>query len=122
MAARRSVAPPRALALSALWLAIPNVALQLATNYVDVAFAALLVGLAIAALVLGRDSGLRPIIGAQLALATLLGAPVWHRFPDFGRVLLPLSVLSLLALVPALAERKATARSSVSHEAVHPAT
>jgi hypothetical protein len=43
MAARRSVAPPRALALSALWLAIPNVALQLATNYVDVAFAALLV-------------------------------------------------------------------------------
>ncbi len=88
----------------------------------DLAFAALMIGLAVAALVLGRESGLRPIIGAQLALATLLGAPVWHRFPDYGRVLLPLSILSLLAVVPALAQRKAAARASVSHEAVHPAT
>jgi hypothetical protein len=92
----------------------------------DLVFAAVLVGVAVAAFVLGRDSGLRPILGAQLALATLLGAPVWHRFPDFGRVLLPLSVLSLLALVPALAARRAAAAEpadgSVSHEAVHPAT
>jgi hypothetical protein len=88
----------------------------------DLAFAALMIGLAVAALVLGADSGLRPIIGAQLAMATLLGAPVWHRFPDYGRVLLPLSVLSLLAVVPAVAARRAAARTSVSHEAVDPAT
>lgn len=88
----------------------------------DLAFAALMIGLAVAALMLGRDSGLRAIIGAQLALATLLGAPVWHRFPDYGRVLLPLSVLSLLAVVPALAERRAVAGRWVSHGAADPAT
>lgn len=93
----------------------------------DLAFAAVMIGLAVAALVVGRDSGLRPIIGAQVALATLLGAPVWHRFPDYGRVLLPLSVLSLLAVVPALAQRRAQRPATpggdpVSHEAVHPAT
>ncbi len=73
----------------------------------DLLFATVLLGLAVAALVLGRGSGLRPLVGAHLALAATLGAPVWHRFPDFGRVLLPLGMLSLLVVVPALAARKA---------------
>lgn len=71
------------------------------------AFAALLLVLAVAGLVLGRRSGLRALIGANLALAATLGEPVWHRFPDFTRVLLPLGALSLLAVIPALFARPA---------------
>jgi hypothetical protein len=41
-----------------------------------------------------------------------MGQAVWNRFPDFGRVLLPLGVLSLLALVPALSHRAPTALSA----------
>lgn len=99
----------------------------------DYVFAAAIVGLAVIALVVGARSGLRPLIAAHLLLAATLGEPVWHRFPDFGRVLLPLGVLSLLAAVPALAARKAPAgaRSTAaggesddlaSVGSVHPAT
>jgi hypothetical protein len=70
-------------------------------------FAALLLCLAIAALALGRGSGLRPVIAANLALAATLGEPVWNRFPDFTRVLLPLGALSLLVVIPALFGRPA---------------
>ncbi|WP_421120334.1 hypothetical protein ACE2AJ_03160 [Aquihabitans daechungensis] len=68
-------------------------------------FAVLLLGLAVAALALGRRSGLRAVIAANLALAATLGEPVWHRFPDFARVLLPLGALSLLVVIPALVAR-----------------
>lgn len=68
----------------------------------EYAFAILLLGLAVAALALGRRSGLRAIIAANLALAATLGEPVWHRFPDFTRVLLPMGALSLLTVLPAL--------------------
>ncbi len=67
--------------------------------------AALLLGLAVAAIALGRRSGLRAVIAANLALAATLGEPVWHRFPDFARVLLPLGALSLLVVIPALVAR-----------------
>lgn len=75
-------------------------------------FALLVLGLAVAALVLGRRSGLRALIAVQLVLAATMGQAVWNRFPDFGRVLLPLGVLSLLALVPALSHRAPTALSA----------
>ncbi|MEI8258422.1 MAG: hypothetical protein WCJ30_22325, partial [Deltaproteobacteria bacterium] len=42
LARRGGASPGRALGLAALFLAVPVVALQLATNYVDIAFAALL--------------------------------------------------------------------------------
>ena len=69
-------------------------------------FAALILGLAVLALVVGRTSGLRPVIAANLVLAATLGAPVWNRFPDFVRVLLPLGVLALLAVIPAVVRRQ----------------
>jgi hypothetical protein len=71
----------------------------------EYAFAALLLCLAVAALLLGQGSGLRPVIAANLALAATLGEPVWNRFPDFTRVLLPLGALSLLVVVPSLVGR-----------------
>jgi len=72
----------------------------------ELGFSVLLIGLAVAAIVLGRGSGLRAIVAVQLALAATMGSAVWHRFPDFGRVLLPMGVISLLAVVPALSHRK----------------
>jgi hypothetical protein len=80
----------------------------------EVAFAVLLLGLAVVALARGRGSGLRPVIAANLALAATLGEPVWHRFPDFTRVLLPLGALSLLVVVPSLLGRPA--RSSFADQ------
>jgi hypothetical protein len=67
----------------------------------DVAFALLVLGAGTAALVLTDDRSLRWLIGAHLILAASLGAQVWTRYADFGRVLLPLGALSLLALAPA---------------------
>lgn len=83
----------------------------------EVVFAVLLVGLAVAALALGRRSGLRPLIAANLVLAATLGEPVWHRFPDFTRVLLPLGVLSLLAVIPALFAKAATPAEAIAASA-----
>jgi hypothetical protein len=58
-----------------------------------------------AAVVLARrgDAMWKALVLAHLALAAALGAPVWERHVDFDRVLLPLAVLSLLALGPRLA-------------------
>jgi hypothetical protein len=83
----------------------------------DQVFAAGVLALAAAALVVGRASGLRPVLAAHLVLAAVLGEPVWHRFADFGRVLLPLEVLSLLAVLPALARRR---RVNAEARAVRP--
>ena len=65
----------------------------------DLAVAVLILGLAVAALVVDRTSGLRTLVAANLAFAAILGEAVWHRFPDFSRVLLPLTVLSVLAIL-----------------------
>lgn len=64
------------------------------------------------ALVVGRRSGLRPLVAANLAFAAVLGEPVWHRFPDFSRVLLPLSTLSVLAIVSGLVLNAQAARAA----------
>lgn len=61
-------------------------------------FAAALLALAAVALAVGRTSGLRPLVAANLAMAATLGQPVWHRYADFGRVLLLMGVLSLVAV------------------------
>lgn len=59
---------------------------------------AVTVALALAALVLGRDRRLQHLVLAHVAMALVLGAPVWYRYLDFGRVLLPLTLVSVLAL------------------------
>ena len=64
----------------------------------DIFFGIAIIAAAIAAVVLGKETGLRHLVVAQLVFLATLGAPVWARFPDFGRVLLPLCVLSLLTL------------------------
>jgi hypothetical protein len=68
-------------------------------------FAAAIIGGAVIALTLGQRSTLRLLVAAHLALAAMLGEAVWIRYTAFGRVLLPLWVLSLLAVAPALAAR-----------------
>lgn len=64
----------------------------------EVLVAALVLLPAIAALVLPGDNRLRILVGAHLLLAAGLGAPVWMRYLDFSRVLLPLGLVSLLAI------------------------
>lgn len=54
---------------------------------------------ALAALLKGRDVRLRALVAAHLLLAALLGEAVWVSWLDFSRVLLPLSLVALLALV-----------------------
>ena len=54
---------------------------------------------AVLALVLGRDLRLRVLVAAHLLLAAVLGEAVWASWLDFGRVLLPLSLVAFLALV-----------------------
>ncbi|QXC61711.1 hypothetical protein KSP35_02370 [Aquihabitans sp. G128] len=60
---------------------------------------ALLFGPALVALVRGRDLRLRGLVAAHLVLAAVMGEAVWVSWLDFGRVLLPLSLVSLLALL-----------------------
>lgn len=67
----------------------------------DIFVAVLVLALAVAALIWDRTSGLRPLVAANLAFAALLGEAVWGRFPDYSRVLLPLTVLSMLGLLVA---------------------
>jgi hypothetical protein len=62
-----------------------------------------------AGLVLGRDRRLRLVVGANLALAAVLGEPVWARYLDFGRVLLPLTLASVLSVASGLAASRAAA-------------
>lgn len=67
---------------------------------IDVAFAVLAVVLALAVITRrwGTDESL--ILLVHLAFAACLGAAVWARLEDFGRVLLPLYVFGVLALLP----------------------
>ena len=48
--------------------------------------------------VLGRDPVMRLLVAAHVLLAAGLGEAVWLRWLDFGRVLLPLSLVGVLAL------------------------
>ncbi len=73
---------------------------------VEAVFAIVTLGVAVAALVIGREPILRLLIVTNLAFASMMGTAVWHRFDGFGRVLLPMTVFSLLSLVPALAARR----------------
>jgi hypothetical protein len=73
---------------------------------VEAAFAVVTLGVAAGALVIGREPILRLLIATNLAFASMMGTAVWHRFDGFGRVLLPMTVFSLLSLVPALAARR----------------
>jgi hypothetical protein len=55
-----------------------------------------------------RGGGLlRVLVAANLAFASVLGEPVWNRWPDFSRVLLPLSTLAVVTVVAALVARRA---------------
>ena len=65
---------------------------------IDAIAAAAILLPAVVAIVLRSDATLRVLIAVNLAFASILGSDVWSRFADFGRVLLPLSALSLLAL------------------------
>jgi hypothetical protein len=57
----------------------------------------------------GGDPALRLLVALQLVLAATCGTPVWKGWTDFGRVLLPLSVVSLLSLMSATtADRTST--------------
>jgi hypothetical protein len=59
--------------------------------------------LATAVLVLARRAGepwMRWVVAAHLLLAATLGEPVWVSSRDWGRVLLPLSVIAVVALAP----------------------
>src|SRR4051794_16168783 len=47
----------------------------------------------------GGDPALRVLVAMHLVLAASCGMPVWENWAAFGRVLLPLSVVSVLALV-----------------------
>jgi hypothetical protein len=71
------------------------------------AVAWVLVGLVvvIVALVLGRRDEWYALVVAFLLMAPFLGADVWKRPADFGRVLLPLFVYSIVLVLDALKRR-----------------
>jgi hypothetical protein len=73
----------------------------------DIVFAVVVLGGAAAALAVVTRRELRWLIVAHVVLAASLGAQVWTRFADFGRVLLPLTALSLVALALHQASRRA---------------
>jgi hypothetical protein len=77
----------------------------------DLVVAALILGPAVVALALAGPGLLRLLVATNLAFASLLGEPVWTRWPDFSRVLLPLSTLAVLAIVIAVAGRRARNRA-----------
>lgn len=65
----------------------------------DLVFAVAVLGTAV--LALARRAGepwLRWVVAAHLLLAATLGDPVWASWRDWGRVLLPMTALTLLAL------------------------
>jgi hypothetical protein len=67
---------------------------------VDGAFALLAVALAVAAIRRRPRSDEALIVLVHVAFAVCLGGAVWARLEDFGRVLLPLYVVGVLALLP----------------------
>lgn len=70
---------------------------------VDAAFAAVAVVLVVAVLMRRPRSDEALIVAAHAVFALCLGAAVWARVEDFGRVLLPLYALAILGLLPARA-------------------
>ncbi len=61
--------------------------------------------LAASALARSGSGQLRVLVAAHVALAAVLGTPVWVRYLDFGRVLLPLVLASVLAHAAATPRR-----------------
>jgi hypothetical protein len=77
----------------------------------DAALITLVLVLVPAALALARPGGdpaLRVLVALHLVLAATCGTPVWGSWAAFGRVLLPLSVVSVLSLLSATTGRRAT--------------
>jgi hypothetical protein len=73
----------------------------------DLLVAASILVPAVVAVAWRRGGLMRLLVAANLGFASLLGEPVWNRWPDFSRVLLPLSTLALVSVVAALAARRA---------------
>jgi hypothetical protein len=82
----------------------------------DYVFALVVLGGGAVAVVVTRHRELRWLIGAHLVLAATLGAQVWTRFADFGRVLLPLNALSVIAVAVGWPN---VARGRAGHAAAH---
>jgi hypothetical protein len=80
----------------------------------DAAVAALVLVPAILAVVAGERGPLRAVVVAHVALAATLGQPVWNRWPDFSRVLLPLSTVAIVLVVDAAVRARRGARSPAS--------
>jgi hypothetical protein len=77
----------------------------------DAALITLVLVLVPAALALARPGGdpaLRVLVALHLVLAATCGTPVWGSWAAFGRVLLPLSVVSVLSLLSATTDRRAS--------------
>jgi hypothetical protein len=73
---------------------------------------------------LARRAGepwMRWVIAAHLLLAATLGEPVWASYRDWGRVLLPLTVFTLLALA-GRRPHETEASTTVAHPATEPAS
>jgi hypothetical protein len=65
----------------------------------DLLFVAAVLGPAVLALARrAGDPGLRVVVAVHLLLAATLGEPVWASWRDWGRVLLPLTAVALVAL------------------------
>lgn len=65
----------------------------------DFAFTVGLVALGIVAAWRQRSNAVGVLVAVHLAVAATLGAPVWVNFSAYGRVLLPLTTLTLLGLL-----------------------
>jgi hypothetical protein len=78
---------------------------------------------AAAAIVLTREVLLRLVLGAHLVLAATMGEAVWARWPDFTRVLLPLSTLAIVVVAAEAWLRRSAGRAlDVGNAPLDPAT
>lgn len=66
----------------------------------DAALALVVLGTAVVAVARAGDPRLRALVAAHLVLAATLGEPVWTSSLDWGRVLLPMTVFTLVVLAP----------------------
>ncbi len=83
---------------------------------IDIACLALGVALVVATLIRRRVDLFALIPLAYAAFALVMGETVWWRFEDFSRVLLPMYVFAVVALLPkAPSPTKANMRSPVTH-------
>lgn len=78
----------------------------------EVAAIGLTVALGLAGLSWGRDPVLRAALLSQVLLMAVLGAPVWARSADVGRVLLPFAALGLVSVAPVLASAVTSRRTA----------